>query len=145
MQPAADAMPIESSLLNGGRLAAAVLGAGLPGAAEAHLRAAGQAYHRDDVAEWHLREAQASAPDHAAVLIGLYRFYFYKNRLRKALEVARNCLRKAAVDNGLHSDWHQVRCADACFDSYEAMLPRFYLFTLKGYANLHVRLGNVSE
>jgi hypothetical protein len=58
-------MPTRSSLLNDGRLAAAVLGGGLPGVAQEHLRAAGQAYHRDDLAEWHLREAQASAPDRA--------------------------------------------------------------------------------
>src|ERR1039458_8842781 len=114
-------------------------------AAGRHIREASRSDEHDQLAEWHLREAQAAAPDHAAVLIGLYRFYFYKNRLREALEVARNCLRKAAVDNGLHSDCHQVRCADARFDSYEAMLPRFYLFTLKGYAYLQLRLGNVSE
>jgi tetratricopeptide (TPR) repeat protein len=145
MQPAADAMPIESSLLNEGRLAAAVLGAGLPGAAEAHLRAAGQAYHRDDVAEWHLREAQASAPDHAAVLIGLYRFYFYKNRLPEALEIARLCLRKSAADNHLPADWRAVGPHDADFASYESVLPRFFLFTLKGYAYLQMRLGNLAE
>jgi tetratricopeptide (TPR) repeat protein len=132
-------------LMDDGLRAAALLGRGLPPAAELHLQEASRSYEHDQIAEWHLREAQAAAPDHAAVLIGLYRFYFYKNRLREALEVARNCLRKAAVDNGLHSDWHQVRCADACFDSYEAMLPRFYLFTLKGYAYLQLRLGNVSE
>ncbi len=44
---------------------------------------AGLAYAEDAVAERHLREAEALAPDHAAVLIGLYRFYFYKGRLRK--------------------------------------------------------------
>jgi len=124
---------------------AAVLGGGLPPPAERHLQEASRSYHHDQLAEWHLREAQALAPHHAAVLIGLYRFYFYKNRLREALEVARACLRKAAVDNGLPSDWHQVQRADARFDSYEATLPRFYLFTLKGYAYLQLRLGNLGE
>jgi tetratricopeptide (TPR) repeat protein len=128
-----------------GLLAAALLGAGLPRVAEQHLLAAGRSYDRDTQAEWHLREAQALAPRHAAVLIGLYRFYFYKNRLKEALEVARLCLEKAAIDNGLPSDWHSVRAADAQFDSYEAALPRFYLFTLKGYAYLQLRLGNVAE
>lgn len=126
-------------------LAASLLGGGLPAAAEQHLQAAGQVYHRDELAEWHLREAQSVAPDHAAVLIGLYRFYFYKNRLQEALQVACQCLRKAALDNHLVMDWREVRLSDADFGRYEAVLPRFYLFTLKGYAYLNLRLGNISE
>jgi tetratricopeptide (TPR) repeat protein len=145
MHPGANAMPIESSLVNDGLLAAAVLGGGLPEAAKEHLRAAGQTYHRDALAEWHLREAQASAPDHAAVLIGLYRFYFHKNRLPEALEIARLCLRKAAADNHLPADWRAVRPHDADFGSYEAVLPRFFLFSLKGYAYLQMRLGDMAE
>ena len=126
-------------------LATALLGGGLPRAAEQHLQAAGRSYHRDELAEWHLREARALAPDHAAVLIGLYRFYFYKNRLREALEIACICLRKAALDNGLHPDWREVQGHDARFDSYDEVLSRFYLFTLKGYAYLQLRLGNIGE
>ena len=133
------------SLTDDGVLAAALLGGGLPRAAEQHLQEAGRSYHRDELAEWHLREAHTLAPDHAAVLIGLYRFYFYKNRLRDALSIARICLDKAAQDNGLRPDWREVRSVDARFDSYEAVLPRFYLFTLKGYAYLQMRLGNLDE
>jgi tetratricopeptide (TPR) repeat protein len=123
----------------------AVLGWGVPEPVEHHLRAAARCYHQDDLAERHLRKAQAMAPDHAAVLIALYRFYFYKNRLAEALQIAERCLRKAAADNRLCPDWRAVRAGDATFDSYEAVLPRFYLFTLKGYAYLQMRLGNVDE
>ncbi len=90
-------------------LTAAVLGAGLPEAAERHLRLAATSYRDDEVAESHLWQAKAAAPDHPAVLIGLYRFYFYKNRLVEALSVARACLEKAAKDNGLSPDWREVR------------------------------------
>ena len=82
--------------------AAAILGAGLPAGAERHLRAAGEAYHQDDVAETHLLAALQIAPDHPAALIGLYRFYFYKGRLLEALEVARMCLAKATRELGVH-------------------------------------------
>lgn len=133
------------SLPDDGLLASAVLGAGLSPEVERRLIAAGRSYHQEDVAEHHLREARALAPDHAAVLIGLYRFYFYKNRLRDALEIAKICLRKAARDNGIASDWREVRAGDAQFSSFDAILPRFYLFTLKGYAYLHLRLGDVDE
>jgi len=126
-------------------LADALLGGGLPEAAERHLRQAGLAYHDADIAEQHLREAQALAPGHAAVLIGLYRFYFYKGRLDEALGIARVCLDKAARDNRVAADWREVIAGNAEFSSYEAVLPRFYLFTLKAYGYLQMRLGNVAE
>jgi len=126
-------------------LASALLGGGLPPEAEYHLWEAGLSYHLDDVAERHLEEAQALAPGHAAVLIGLYRFYFYKGRLAEALEVARICLAKAAQENLLAADWRCVRRGNIDFGSFDAMLPRFYLFTLKAYAYLQMRLGNLEE
>jgi tetratricopeptide (TPR) repeat protein len=125
--------------------AEAVLGAGLPEAAARHLRYASLAYQRDDVAERHLWDAKALAPGHAAVLIGLYRFYFYKGRLAEALDIARVCLNKAARDNHLPADWRLVERGAAEFDRYDAVLPRFFLFALKAYAYLQMRLGNVEE
>jgi tetratricopeptide (TPR) repeat protein len=126
-------------------LADALLGGGLPAMAERHLNQAGLSYQHDAVAEQHLRVAQALAPDHAAVLIGLYRFYFYKGRLSEALDVARVCLAKAARDNSLDPDWRRVSSGDADFGSFDAILPRFYLFTLKAYAYLKMRLGELAE
>lgn len=126
-------------------LADALLGGGLPVEAERHLDAAGHAYDNDVIAEQHLCQAAALAPGHAAVLIGLYRFYFYKGRLREALDIAQVCLAKAARDNALAGDWWQVRAGDADFSNFGAILPRFYLFTLKAYAYLQMRLGNFGE
>lgn len=126
-------------------LSQALLGVGLSHEAESHLWEAGLSYHLDDVAENHLREAQRLAPEHAAVLIGLYRFYFYKGRLADALTIARQCLDKAARENRLAPRWQDVSANDAAFGHYENVLPRFYLFTLKGYAYLQMRLGNFEE
>jgi len=132
--------PVEDALL-----VHAVLGGGLPAEAEYHLREASLSYHLDDVAEAHLHEAQALAPEHAAVLIGRYRFYFYKGRLAEALEIAKLCLRKAAREINIASDWRHVRASDAEFGSWVALWPRFYCFTLKGYAYLQMRLGELEE
>lgn len=126
-------------------VADALLGHGLPSEAEQHLSEAGLSYHCDDLAESHLREAEALAPGHAAVLIGLYRFYFYKGRLAEALEIAKRCLAKAIEENDLPNDWRAVRARDAEFSRYENMLPRFFLFSLKGYAYLQMRLGRTDE
>src|SRR3974377_2360836 len=92
MQPDSRLNP--QSEINDALVTGALLGGGLPSEAEHHLWEAGLSYHLDDLAESHLREAEALAPDHAAVLIGLYRFYFYKGRLAEALELTKLCLRK---------------------------------------------------
>jgi len=126
-------------------LASAVLGGGLPKDAEVELSRAAASYHLGDVAERHLRLAEALAPGHAAVLIGLYRFYFYKGRLADALAIAEKCLGKSARDNRLAADWRKVQAADAEFGRYENPLPRFFLFALKGFAYLNMRLGNLAE
>jgi tetratricopeptide (TPR) repeat protein len=123
----------------------AVLGHGLPPQVERLLGAAGEAYHCEEEAERCLNEAYALAPDHAAVLIGFYRFYFYKGRLGEALGIARLCLAKAARETGLSGDWWLVGRDDADFGSFEAVLPRFFMFTLKGYAYLLMRLGQFAE
>lgn len=126
-------------------LSSAIFGAGLPPEAERHLREAALSYHLDDIAEQHLFEARRLAPSHAAVLIGLYRFYFYKGRLEETLEIARACLTRAAIDNSFPLDWRAVQRGDAEFASYDAVLPRFFMFVLKGYAYLQMRLGEYEE
>ncbi len=126
-------------------LASAVMGGGLPPEAQEHLWEAGLAYQQDEVAEEHLRQAERYAPDHAAVLIGFYRFYFYKGRLSECLEIANRCLRKAQRETNLPADWRDVRRTDAEFSRYDRLMPRFFLFTLKGYAYLQMRLGNLDE
>jgi tetratricopeptide (TPR) repeat protein len=126
-------------------LAAALLGDGLTDDAAEALRNAGECYGDSQAAEGYLSEASRLAPDHAAVLIGLYRYYFYKGRLQEALAIACQCLLKAARDNGFSTDWHCVRAEDAPFGSYDARLPRFYLFTLKAYAYLQLRLADYAE
>jgi tetratricopeptide (TPR) repeat protein len=128
-----------------GILSAEIFGVGLPADAEQHLRDAATSYDRDEVALEHLKEARRLAPSHVAVLIGLYRFYFYKNRLEDALGVARACLLRAAIDNSLPLDWRAVKRENADFASFEAPLPRFFMFVLKGYAYLQMRLGEIEE
>ena len=135
----------QTSLVEEALLADALLGGGLPPEAEWHLWEAGLSYHLEDLAEQHLRKAEVLAPGHAAVLVGLYRFYFYKGKLGEALEIARQCLEKAARENNLAGNWRDVKPGDAQFGRYEEMAPRFFLFTLKGYAYLQMRLGNLDE
>lgn len=143
MNPGVQGNPLSAG--EGALIAHSLLGEGLPPEAEDHLWQAGLSYHLDEIAEKHLQEAHALAPGHAAVLIGLYRFYFYKGRLSEALEIAERCIVKAARENGVVDDWRLVTAADAPFGRYENILPRFFLFSLKGYAYLQMRLGALEE
>lgn len=56
-------------------LGASVFGGGLPPEAESLLHQAGLSYDQAETALAHLREARRLAPNHVAVLIGLYRFF----------------------------------------------------------------------
>ncbi|EGD60378.1 TPR repeat-containing protein [Novosphingobium nitrogenifigens DSM 19370] len=122
-----------------------LLGGGLPIEAQVHLDRAALCYRHSDVAETHLLDAARIAPGHASVLIAFYRFYFYKGRLIEALDIARECLAKAMAQNVLGEDWHAVEPDDADFSDWGALHPRFFLFSLKAYAYLNMRLGRYAE
>lgn len=124
---------------------AALLGAGLPAEAEKRLRAAAASYDQDEIALNHLLAARALAPTHPATLIGLYRAYFYKGRLAEALAVAESCLLRAAIDHSLSLDWRKVTHQQGDFGDFDAIGLRFFMFALKGYAYLSMRLGHLDD
>lgn len=124
-------------------LDAAVLGAGLPLAAEMCITQAGLMRQDVDAAQALLEQAYALAPRHPATLIALYRFHFYGNRLSAAREVAVLALALAADLLNLPTRWQETERA-ACFQNLQP-LPRFYLFTLKGLAYLNLRLGDLEQ
>lgn len=115
----------------------AVLGRGLPADVEALIAQAGRVRHLPQEAEALLLQARAMAPDHPATLIALYRFHFYGHRLREARVVAEEALTAARA--ALGPDFGSVPITEhqSRFDA----ATRFFLFTLKGYAYLSLRLG----
>jgi len=116
----------------------------LPPVAEEQLRLASHAYSDDAKAEMHLTLAKAVAPNHPVVQVGEYRYYFYKNRLPEALRVAEACLRTVAAELKIPGNWQEMTPAHANFRSDEAA-HRFYLFVLKAYAYLLLRLNRLVE
>lgn len=123
----------------------AVLGGGLPAAAEQALAAAGQ--HRSSnpaLAMAQLMKAQALAPEHPAVLIAFYRHHFYGHRLQAARDVARRALVVGAAALNLPPLWRDVPDAPLPEARTDAR-SRFYLFLLKGYAYLSLRLDDGIE
>lgn len=122
----------------------AVLGLGLPAAVEQALREAGAA-RGDAVAEMAaLMRARRLAPEHPAVLIAFYRHHFYGHRPGPARDVARRALVVGARSLGLPPNWREVPRQALPGARHDAR-TRFYLFVLKGYAYLSLRLADEPE
>ncbi len=122
----------------------AVLGNGLPAEVELALREAGAARSDPPRAMAALMRACMLAPEHPAVLIAFYRYYFYGHRLRMARAVSRRALVVGARSLGLPLVWREVpdRALPGAADD---VATRFYLWVLKGYAYLSLRLDDPVE
>jgi len=123
----------------------AVIGRGLPPKAEAALAEAGARRANDPPgAMAALMRAQALAPGHPAVLIALYRHHFFGHRHAPARDIARRGLVVAAQALDLPVAWRDVP-RRALPNARTDARTRFYLFLLKGYAYLSLRLGDDTE
>lgn len=122
----------------------AVLGLALPPGVEEALAEAGRRRADPPAAMAALMRAQALAPGHPAVLIALYRHHFYGHRLHAARDVARQALVVGAQTLRLPGVWRHVRPQPLPGARHDPS-TRFYLFVLKGYAYLSLRLGDDVE
>lgn len=109
--------------------------------AEDLLRAAGRCGRSQARAEALLREAVETEPGHIAVLIGNYRFAFYSGRLAEARDWALACLASVAEKAGFPAQWERVSPSHREERAREDPLFRLYLFALKAYGYLEIRLG----
>lgn len=119
-------------------------GGDLPAEAERALHVAAASWHDAVAAESALEAAETLAPGHRAVILGRYKYLFYRNRLDEAAPYALACVRDSARALNLPADWRDVRPGDARFESLEAE-PRFFLFALKAWGYVRVRAGAVDE
>ncbi len=116
----------------------------LPANAAEQLRLASLTYADSAKAEMHLAMARMMASDNLAVKIGEYRYYFYKGRLSEAISIAEHCLKLTAQELGFPQSWRHVWPHHASFQSEEPA-HRFYLFCLKAYAYLLLRLNDMEQ
>ncbi len=122
----------------------AVLGRGLPAEVEQWLAQAGALGPQSPQAEVLLQQAREAAPQHPATVIALYRYHFYGHRIRQALDVAEQALAlaRSALQPPVADDPGALPHIDDEAARFDAA-ARFYLFTLKGYAYLNLRLGRL--
>lgn len=107
----------------------------------AAVAAASELWHEPERAEALLLAAMAAAPDSEAVMVALYRFYFYRGELEKALDLAERCIAHAAEEIGIDPDWRRGAASGFDFGDYALPRHRFYLFALNAYGYLLARLG----
>ena len=115
---------------------------------QAAIAAASKLWDEPERAETLLLRALADAPDSEDALVALYRFYFYRNELTKALALAERCIAHGARVIGIDPDWRQVdRTAIdfGDFGDFDRPRHRFYLFALNAYGYLLARLGRKEE
>ena len=92
----------------------------------------------------YLLEADRLHGGHLPVVIGCYKFLFYKGRLREAIPFAERAAAIMAERLGLPGRFEEVSPEDAPFSEYEAG-PRFYLFAMKAVGYLYARLGETER
>ncbi|MCB1907605.1 MAG: hypothetical protein KDH15_09570 [Rhodocyclaceae bacterium] len=98
----------------------------------------------DGEGELPLLQAHLHAPEQLVVLVGLYRYYFYRHRLAEADVVAQRAMQVSGRRLGLPDDWQrmdQIALADAA--SRSIGLLRFWLLALKARAILALRDGRI--
>lgn len=109
------------------------------------LTEAADAYGSSD-AEARLLRAHELAPNHASVLVALYRYYFYQHRYEEALDIGQRALERAAREVGLSPAWETWSMDDVMRAGKHSMTwTRFALFALKGAGYLQMRLDNIDE
>ena len=111
----------------------------------AAVAAASALWGEPERAEALLLQAMAAAPDSEEVLVALYRFYFYRNDLDKAVALAERCIAHAARELGIDPDWRRGVAGGADFSDFSLPRHRFYLFALNAYGYLLARLGRKEE
>lgn len=117
----------------------------VPPEAESLVQAAAALYG-EGAAESPLLEAYRLAPESLNVLVALYRFYYYQQRLEQALEIAGQALVVTSRRLGIPRDFQHLNAGHLSQGGEGAMaLLRFHLFSLKAQAYLLVRLGRAAE
>jgi tetratricopeptide (TPR) repeat protein len=117
----------------------------VPPEAESLIEKASGLYGKG-AAEAPLLEAYRLAPESLNVLVALYRFYYYQQRLEEALDIAGRALDLTSRRLGIPRDFSLLTTGHLDQGGAGAMaLLRFHLFSLKAQAYLLLRLNRPAE
>lgn len=112
-------------------------------ASEALLVAAANTWEDTSTSADYIQQALAQPTVELDVLVGAYRYYFYKNRDVEALQVARTVLSRLQQSEGWPADWDTLM--PVLKSRLEDEVVRLYLNAYAGSGLLLARLGHVQE
>lgn len=117
----------------------------LPALVEALLNEAAEGYASGS-AELPLLRAYVLAPGNLTVLVALYRYFYYQQRLDEALKVAEQARIAAGSTLGFPADWNNLDLRYLSNAVRESMgMVRFCLLALKAEGFLLLRLGKLED
>jgi tetratricopeptide (TPR) repeat protein len=117
----------------------------LPARVEALLNEAAEAY-ASGAAELPLLRAYVLAPGNLTVLVALYRYFYYQQRLDEALKVAEQARIAAGSALGFPADWSRLDLRYLSNAVRQSMgLVRFCLLALKAEGFLLLRMGELEQ
>lgn len=97
-------------------------------------------------AETALLRARRLAPESLSVVVGLYRYYFYQNRMEDALQLAERAMQLSARQLGLPANWRRLdESALGAAAVVSFGLLRFYLLAFKASSIVLLRLGRIAD
>lgn len=94
-------------------------------------------------AEAYINEALAKAGKNINVLIGAYRFFFYKAKPNIALQIAQKVLKLVQEDENLPTDWEQLK--PILISRKNDLAIRLYIHAYSAQGFLFAKLGQVEE
>jgi tetratricopeptide (TPR) repeat protein len=117
----------------------------LPDGIDELLNLASESYGEGD-AEEYLQQAYRLAPNNMTVLVALYRFFYYQQRLPEAIDIAYQVMAGVAPIIGFPDHWRKLQFKHLAYGVMESFtLVRFYLLAVKGAAFMNLRIGNIAE
>jgi hypothetical protein len=84
------------------------------------------------------------APESLAVLVSLYRYYYYQHRYQDVLVVAKYALKVSGQRLGFPQDWRELQPEHVNTEKSMGLI-RFYLLALKGAAYVKLRIEELEE
>lgn len=93
--------------------------------------------------ERYVNEALAKAEDHLDVLVGAYRYFFYKNKSDIALQIAHKVIDKITREENLPSDWERLK--PILLDRKNEPQIRLYINAYAATGFLLARQGKLEE
>jgi tetratricopeptide (TPR) repeat protein len=121
-----------------------LFGTNIPADIDHCLQQAVQAYEDTAQAEQLLWQAQRLDPKQLEVYIALYKFYFYKYRLKEAEKVTQLALEMCATVGNFPANWRELTL-NATDWTQTSGAARIYLYTLKALSFIRLRQMQFNE